>query len=242
MHRLVVPPETLQGDEVLLREGPFHHLCRVLRKKAGDEVLLVDGKGGCCRCRLACVGKNEAALQILERWQEREMGLPIRLIQGLPKAEKMDLILQKGTELGVTEFSPVTTERSIPLLSRERREHRLWRWQRIVEEAAGQCRRPLVPSIHPVTDLKQALASCQGGLRLACWEQEGCPLRQLLPSSAPESAAVLIGPEGGFSATEIDLAKEAGFVPVSLGPRILRTETAGLVMAAWLQFLYGDMG
>jgi 16S rRNA (uracil1498-N3)-methyltransferase len=242
MRRLVVAPELLQKEGIRLDGDPFHHLFRVLRMKAGEEVVLLDGQGGCCRCRIAVVESRSADLVVLERWQEEEKVVPVRLLQGFPKGDKFEFILQKGTEVGVSVFSPVMVERSVPLLRGENADRRSSRWRRIVEEAARQCRRSRVPDIEPPADLSQALRSGDEDLRLICWEEESRPLREVLPPSRPAGVAVLIGPEGGFSTAEVALARAAGFVPVSLGPRILRTETAGIVIASWLQFLFGDMG
>ncbi|NLV25242.1 MAG: 16S rRNA (uracil(1498)-N(3))-methyltransferase [Deltaproteobacteria bacterium] len=242
MRRIVVSAEILAGNEVVLTGDPFHHLFRVLRMKSGDEVLLLDGQGGCCRCRIGRVESRRAALTVVERWTEEEKVIPIRLIQGLPKGDKFDFILQKGTEVGVSVFAPVIMERSVPLLKGENGQQRFARWRRIVDEAARQCRRPRVPEIQPLVDLASALEDGAGGLRLLCWEEGSRLLGEVLPGSRPARVTVLIGPEGGFTAPEVALALEAGYAPVRLGPRILRTETAGIVIAAWLQFLYGDMG
>ncbi|NLC70032.1 MAG: 16S rRNA (uracil(1498)-N(3))-methyltransferase [Desulfuromonadaceae bacterium] len=242
MRRLVVSPQALEKEKIVLEGDPFHHLFRVLRMKSGEEVLLLDGHGGCCRCRIVTVEKKYACLAVLQRWREEETVVPIRLIQGLPKADKFEFILQKGTEVGVSVFSPVMMERSVPLLGGENADRRFSRWRRIVEEAARQCQRPFVPEIQPPADLAQALRAGDEELRLICWQEGTRGLKEVLSHFRPAGVAVLIGPEGGFGAGEMDLAREIGFTPVSLGPRILRTETAGIIMAALLQFEFGDMG
>jgi 16S rRNA (uracil1498-N3)-methyltransferase len=171
-----------------------------------------------------------------------EAAFPIHLIQAVPKAEKMEWLLQKGTELGIREFSPVLTGRTVPALQGERSRTRLMRWRRIVEEAARQCQRPWLPIVHEARTLAEVLSSCREALRLVCWEEESRPLAALLSGQTPVDAAVCIGPEGGFEKNEIRQLEDADFQAVSLGPRILRTETAGLAVAAIFQYLYGDMG
>jgi 16S rRNA (uracil1498-N3)-methyltransferase len=153
----------------------------------------------------------------------------------------MDLILQKGTELGITAFSPVIADRTIPLLPSGREEQRLRRWEHIIREAARQCRRPLLPRLNSPQPLATALTSTEEELRLMLWEEGNCPLAKVLPVERPRNAAILVGPEGGFSQQEADAAKSSGFIPVGIGPRILRSETAGFAVAAILQFTYGDL-
>lgn len=152
----------------------------------------------------------------------------------------MELVLQKGTELGVCAFTPVLTGRSIP--GGEGSEgNRMKRWRRVLDEAARQCRRAYLPRLDAPLSLADALTGSQEELRLLLWEKGALPLAEALPAHRPINAAVLIGPEGGFSDEEAALAMKAGFLPVGLGPRILRTETAGLALAAILQFHYGDL-
>lgn len=238
MRRFFVPPENLLGEEVLLPGETSHHLGSVLRLGPGEEVLLLDGLGTLCRCRIETLSRRQGTARVLERWHEEESAFPVRLVQALPKGDKLDLILQKGTELGVTAFVPVSAGRSIARPAEGRSE----RWERIVREAARQCRRPRLPIVAPPVPLTEALADCTEDLRLMLWEKESRPLADILPAAPPRNAAVLIGPEGGFSDQEAEAARGAGFVPVSIGPRILRTETAGFAVASILQYLYGDLG
>lgn len=242
MHRFFVPSATLQADTVTLTGEPLHHLAVVLRLAVASEILLLDGAGAVCRCRLLAVGRREATAQVLERWRETEQLLPLRLLQGVPKGERMELVLQKGTELGVTAFTPVFTGRSVPRPRGGGEDGRLERWQRIVREAARQCRRPLLPEVAPPQTLEAALVGVREELRLLLWEEESRPLGAVLSATPPRDVALLVGPEGGFSAEEAALAMRHGFLPVGLGPRILRSETAGFAVAAILQHRYGDLG
>lgn len=235
MHRFFVPAAQLVGDDVTLEGEVLHHV-QVVRLRSGDAVLLLDGAGLVCRCELLGSDRRRARLQVRERWREAETAWPLRLLQGLPKGEKMELILQKGVELGLAAVTPVTTERSVPQRGKEER------WATIVREAARQSRRPLLPRLDPLQPLAAALKDAREELRLLLWEEGSVPLAQALPVAPPRDGVLLVGPEGGFAAAEAERAVRHGFVPVSLGRRILRTETAGLAVAAILQHRYGDLG
>ena len=242
MRRFFVPPHSLQQHRISLEGDTLHHLSKVLRLTTGEEIILLDGCGNLCQCRIESLGRKSGEALVLRRWQESERVLPVQLLQSLPKGDKMELILQKGTELGVTGFVPVLAGRSTPRLVADREQSRQQRWERIIQEAARQCRRPILPRLAPAITLTEALSACTAELRLLPWEEESRPLASVLPQRPPASAAVLIGPEGGFSAVEAAQASAAGFVPVSLGPRILRSETAGFVVTTILQHHYGDLG
>jgi 16S rRNA (uracil1498-N3)-methyltransferase len=236
LHRFFVPTDSMSGDGVAIAGEPLHHLRTVLRLGPGTEVLLLDGQGSCCRVRLDTVGREQARATVLARWTVAEHPCPLRLLQALPKGDKFDLILQKGTELGITVFQPVLSGRS--MLRQDT--GRSTRWQRIVREAARQSRRPRLPILEPLRALPEALAWVDEPLRLVLWEESARPLQEVLPPQAPAGVALLVGPEGGLAADEVATVRAGGFLPVHLGPRILRTETAGLAVAAVLQFLYGD--
>jgi 16S rRNA (uracil1498-N3)-methyltransferase len=234
--RFFLPAAALQGEIVTVAGEPLHHLHSVLRLKAGAELLLLDGAGNCVRGRLLSLDRHTATVSVLARWQERESCCPLQLLQGLPKGDKFELVLQKGTELGVTRFQPLVSARTVSRPERGRSE----RWARIVSEAARQSRRPVLPEVGELLTLEQALGRVTAPLRLLLWEAGSQPLAGVLPAEAPAEVAVLVGPEGGLTAAEVALAVAGGFVPVHLGPRILRTETAGLALAAVLQCRYGD--
>jgi 16S rRNA (uracil1498-N3)-methyltransferase len=235
-HRFFVPAATLATDPVTITGEALHHLRAVLRLGQGDEVLLLDGLGGCCRVRLETVGRVHAVATVLVRWTEVEAPCPLRLLQALPKGDKFELVLQKGTELGVTVFQPLRSERTLARAESSRYP----RWERIVSEAARQSRRPGRPRLEPLRSLAEALATVAEPLRLVLWEESARPLAEVLPAAPPAGVALLVGPEGGFAVDEVAAVEAAGFVPVHLGPRILRTETAGLAVTAVLQYLYGD--
>lgn len=242
MRRFFVPPASLDNEIVPLPDDIAHHIRTVLRLAPGDEIILLDGQGRRCLCRLETLDKRSGNARILESCHEGETAFPIQLLQALPKGDKMELVLQKGTELGITAFSPVTTSRSLPQLAGEREEKRLARWERIIREAARQSRRPVLPRLDAPLPLVEALSACDAELRLMLWEEESLAMAGVLSGVAPRSAAILVGPEGGFSQEEAEAARAAGFNPVQIGPRILRCETAGFAVASILQYLFGDLG
>jgi 16S rRNA (uracil1498-N3)-methyltransferase len=238
--RFFVPSGSLQDDQVLIVGEPFHHLRNVLRVKPGALLLLLDGLGECCEARLEQLYADRAAARVIRRWQEEGASLAITLLQALPKGDKFDLILQKGTELGISCFQPVETAHAVPNLDPSRLGKRQQRWQRIVSEAARQSRRCFLPEVRPLQTLSSVLGDPSGGLKLVLWEAGSVALREALPQAPPPGVRLLVGPEGGFSATEISAIIAAGYHAVHLGPRILRTETAGLAATPVLQYLYGD--
>ncbi len=238
--RFFVPADSLSGDRVTITGDPFHHLRNVLRLKPGAQLMLLDGQGLCCEVRLEHLEADQGIAHVLRRWQEKDAALPITLLQALPKGDKFDLILQKGTELGISCFQPIETSHAVPNLDAARRNKRRQRWQRIASEAARQSRRFTLPEVRLLQPLNAILAETSDDLKLVLWEAGRLPLRDALPPVPPKGVSLLVGPEGGFSAAEIEAIKRAGFQPVHLGPRILRTETAALASVPILQYLYGD--
>lgn len=236
MRRFFIDPHLLASDRIDLPGETLKHL-RVLRLGTGDRIELLDGNGTVATARIESLNRQNAQVSIENRRREQESQLPTTLIQGLPKADKFDLILQKGTELGVSRFVPALSRRCQPDGGTRRRE----RWQRIVREAARQSGRLRLPELEEPMPLERALASERGDLKLVAWEQAATPLNQILTDRQPQRVVLLIGPEGGFDPEEVEQAQHNGFIPVSLGPRILRTETAGFVLAGILQYVYGDL-
>lgn len=238
--RFFVPAESLQADQIVISGEPYHHLRKVLRVRSGAIVLLLDGAGQCCEVQLEQLLPEQATTRLIRRWQDVDVTLPISLFQALPKGDKFDLVLQKGTELGVGCFQPLETEHAVPNLNAARLSKREQRWQRIVREAARQSRRSFLPELKPLQKMSAALAEPSDNLKLVLWEAGSVALADVLPQQPPQGVTLLVGPEGGFSAAEIAEVTAAGFVAVHLGPRILRTETVGLAVTPILQYLYGD--
>lgn len=236
--------DQVEGQQITLGKEDSHHLLRVMRAQEGAPFTVMAG-GYQHDCVLAGVEDGRAVGQVVSsRPASGEPPIRITLFQGLAKGEKMELVIQHGTEIGVTEFAPVATGRSVVKLDPKRAAERVERWQRIAREAAEQSRRGAVPTVAPVATWKQALARCsQFDLVLVPWEEGGESLRAVLEQrSGIRSIALFIGPEGGLSADEVALAREQGAIPVTLGPRILRTETAPLVAASAILFALGDLG
>lgn len=209
---------------------------RVLRLKPGHGISLFNGQGG--QFNAEFLGNGRVQLLELDA-TEHESPLAIRLIQGISKGERMDVTLQKATELGAARISPVTCERSVVRLDEERAERRHERWSSILHSACEQCGRNRIPQLDDLQKLDSVLNEAQQAneLRIVLAPTGTHGLREL---PRPMSLSVLIGPEGGLSDKEIGLAIEWGFTPVKLGTRILRTETAGLAILAAAQTLWGD--
>lgn len=240
MRRFLVTPLAPPGARLHLPEEVQQHL-RVLRLQEGSNILLFDGSGNLADCRLLVEGRQLSAL-VEDLRQEARPVLDLQIIQGLPKGSKFELVLQKGTELGATRITPVFCQNGDVTLPRDRREARTLRWRKISQEAARQCGASWLPTIDEPQQLESALSRCTAELRLMPWERESRPLQTCLTGQQPQSVAILVGPEGGFADQEVAMAARYGFVPTTLGPRILRSETAGIAVAAVLQYLFGDFG
>jgi len=241
MRRFYAAPAGWDETTIQLSAAVVHHL-QVLRIEPGDEAVFWDGGGRCARGRVAELDRRGGRVSILEQWREPDTAHPIHLLQGLPKSDKYEWVLQKTTELGLARITPFLSRRSVPQPKQGRSEKRCQRWQRIAEEAARQSGRCTLPRLDEPLVLDAALAECTSELRLMLWEDGSQPMQEVLPASPPASTCVLVGPEGGFDATEVALAQRHGFQPVRIGPRILRTETAAVAILSILQYVYGDLG
>ncbi|MEF3194160.1 MAG: 16S rRNA (uracil(1498)-N(3))-methyltransferase [Halothiobacillaceae bacterium] len=223
------------GQQVSLPRTARQHMERVLRLKPGHPVIAFNGQGGQFAAEL-CEG-GELRLLAFEP-NDCESPLPVRLIQGISKGERMDVTLQKATELGVTRISPVTTRRCVVRLDEERAERRLERWSSILQSACEQCGRNRLPRLDEPARLESVLNEPKGqAMRIVLAPEGAASLKAL---DRPAALEVLIGPEGGLSDEEIAMAINCGFTPIRMGPRILRTETAGLALLAAAQTLWGD--
>ncbi|MDH0747310.1 16S rRNA (uracil(1498)-N(3))-methyltransferase [Pseudomonas sp. GD03842] len=228
---------SLSIGEHELPEGQAHYIGRVLRLAEGDAVQLFDGSGMEFRATLVEVGKKRVRVHVNECFAGMvESPLRIHLGQGLSRGERMDWAIQKATELGVAQITPIISERCEVRLKDERAEKRQAHWQQIAISACEQCGRSVVPTINPPLALADWLKHTQADLKLVLH-----PVAEPLVSHAkPGSLAFLIGPEGGLNDTEVDQAQDAGFLAARLGPRVLRTETAPVVALSVAQQLWGD--
>ena len=226
-----------------LPEAQARHAAKVLRLRAGDHLTLFNGSGGEYACRIAHVEPRRVSVEVLE-WLpiEREAALSITLVQALQAGEKMDMTVQKAVELGVARIVPVTSQRSVVRLAGERAERRLAHWRGVVAAACEQCGRNRLPEVVALENLDAWLTqpAPAGVLRLMLAPGAGRALACCAPPVPDAGVELLIGAEGGLSPGEAERAEAAGFVPVRLGPRVLRTETAGLAALAAIQCLWGD--
>lgn len=230
------------------------HLTRVLRLRVGDQVLAFDGQGNEFTAFVAEIKGDQAVLEgLLPTGASREAPVRLCLLQGVAKGEKMDLVIQKATELGVGTILPVLTERSVVRLDAAKAKERRDRWQKIAREAAKQCRRTVIPEVQTPAPWSEVIARWDEACPLLIpWEEErGKGLKQVLADlreegslsdGSPKILGLAIGPEGGLTAAEVVQAQGKGARSVGLGPRILRTETAGIAALAAIMYELGDWG
>jgi 16S rRNA (uracil1498-N3)-methyltransferase len=244
MRRFAIAPEQIVGGRVTFDALESRHLARALRLKPGDTVIASDGAGHDYTVRLDAVGARATGTVLGLAAGGGESPLAITLVQGIPKGDKMEAIVRAATELGVARVLPVLAARTVVRLGAGAAAERAERWRRVAREAAKQCGRAIVPDILVPVPLQAALdVAREAGLALCCWEGEAPPLAAVCDTVDPSGrAAVLIGPEGGLEATEVEAARRAGWRVASLGPRILRSETAGPAIIAILQSRFGDLG
>jgi len=241
MPRFYCPPPIPRSGSFELPPDAAHHASRVLRLRTGDTVEIFDGIGNECHGLIADLSaRNVTVANITANDNKRESPLHTLLAQALSSSEKMDWVIQKSTELGVTEIQPLATDRSVARLSAERTARRLEHWQQVAISACEQCGRNVLPQIHAPLDIMD-------------WLQQAKAVPDtkyiLLPDGAASlhdqirprgKAMLLIGAEGGFSQTESAMALHCGFIPIRLGARVMRTETAAIAGLAVLQTLWGD--
>ena len=248
MHRFFVPPEVIQQDNRVSLTGYLvHQIHHVLRLRPGAEIVLLDNSGWEHVVELMEVSpKLVKGVVRLRRVPANEPRTKITLYQSLLKGERFEFTLQKGTEVGIVEFVPIITDRCI-VTSLTDASTKLTRWQRVILEAAEQCGRAKFPALRPALMFPAACEQASGkGLSLIPWEEETTfSLKWVLRPSAgdrPFTINLFIGPEGGFTPQEVALAGEYGIRPVTLGPRIFRAETAGLIAATAILYEMGDLG
>jgi 16S rRNA (uracil1498-N3)-methyltransferase len=241
--RFFISPDQISGIEAVVTGEDVRHIATVLRMKAGEELLLCDGEGTEYAVKITRVERSEIRTEITVQ-SKRNIQYPrITLGQGLPKSDKMDLIVQKATELGVADVVPLVTERAIVKVRDE--EKRIARWQKIAREAAMQSSRPDIPkvlSIRRFDDYLRTLDPDPRTLLLLPWEDGTEPIKNVLKKNpAVRNIIILIGPEGGFSKAEAESARTRGFHTVSLGPNILRTETAAIAVLGMIGYEYFEL-
>ena len=245
MARFYVPQPKIEKGMLRVEGEEARHIRKVLRLKAGDEVVVFNGMGTEYEGTIIEEGSSSVVIKVQNILSSKsESPLEIILAQSLLKNEKMDYLIQKATELGVNQIIPFHSSRTIPLLEESRRLKRYHRWERIAIEASKQCGRGVVPKIDPIQDfLGMVQTAPQDSLRLILWEKRGARLKETLMGSREKTKIFfVVGPEGGISQEDIEHAKREGFIPVHLGRRILRSETSSLCLLSILQYEYGDIG
>jgi 16S rRNA (uracil1498-N3)-methyltransferase len=245
MRRFYITPDQISKDEPRLTGSDAHHLCIVLRLKAGDRIVAFDGSGNSYQARIKTANRKIVKLAIEHRLTEpNQPSLDLTLAQGFLKDKKMDLLVRQLTELGVTRLVPYFARRSVPTPDPKRLHARYHRWEKITLEAMKQCGRSRPMGLTPAASFDQTLEMARShDLKLIFWENvAGLPPLPAIDGPKPGKLFVMIGPEGGFDPAEIEKARAEGFQTISMGPRVLRAETAALAATTLVQFHFGDMG
>jgi 16S rRNA (uracil1498-N3)-methyltransferase len=259
MHRFFVSPDQLEGDKVTIAGPAVHHIRDVLRLRPGASIVVLDNSGWERETEIFEVGREQVVGRVINRaLATGEPRTKVSLFQGVLKSNHFELVLQKGTELGIVEFVPLISQRCV-IAGLDDVNKKMVRWRRIVQEAAEQSQRGRLPNLQPAMIFSRACerAKRAGGLSLMPWEEEervnlklvfgkeqqrkSKGKRALSFPSNPFSINLFIGPEGGFTFEEVTLAQHYGIISITLGPRILRAETAGLVAAAAILYELGDL-
>lgn len=242
MYQFFVEPGQIRDKEVIITGSDVNHIRNVLRMRPGEEIAVSNGIDGReYRCGIERFTEDEV-ICTLRFVKEDGVELPSRifLFQGLPKADKMELIVQKAVELGAYEVIPVAARRCVVRLDAKKAAAKIGRWQGIAEAAAKQSKRGVIPNVHPVMNMREAVAYAGTmDIRVIPYElaEDMGHTRDVIGAVEPgKDIAVFIGPEGGFEECEVQMAVEAGIEPITLGKRILRTETAGLTVLSWLMY------
>ncbi len=239
MSRFYVPNESIKDKEILISGGQAHHILNVLRLKRDDEVVTFDGTG---KEYIGFIKETKKKSLIIEITRTREVAkqnkLDITLVQAIPKKGKMDYIIEKATELGVHRIAPIHTERCIVNLKSDRAKGRVSRWKRIAQGSAQQCGRQDVPKIDEVRDIDDLLDEvAKHDLAMIACLQDGTKfIKEVLRDFRGKSVIAFIGPEGDFTSQEIEKVVSKGAKPISLGPRVLKSDTAGLVILSILNY------
>lgn len=241
MYHFYVEPEAVSTDTVRITGGDVNHIKNVLRMRPGEEIMILDGSGMEYRCEIQTIADEVLAKVLEAKKTEAELSVRLLLFQGLPKKDKMELIIQKAVELGVSEIIPVLTKRTVVKLEDKKKEQKkLERWQAIAEAAAKQSGRGIIPKVCEAVKfaeaVKQAKTLDEALIPYELAEGMDEARERIRGLHDKKTIGIFIGPEGGFEEDEIALAAEAGIHPITLGKRILRTETAGLCILSVIMF------
>lgn len=244
MQRYFIPAEAITGTHIRLTGDEVHHIKNVMRNKPGDRIIVFSEDGYDCVCVIEEMNSRQIDCRLVEKFPSQgEPRTRITIAQSLVKGDKLEWIVQKGTEIGASSFQPFRSARSIVKINVQKEPKKRDRWQRIAKEAAEQSHRGKVPAVLPVLSWNAILDEIEKfPLTLIAYEKGGMPLKQAMLKFQADEILLLIGPEGGFTEEEIHEAHARGAVPITLGPRILRAETAPLVALSCLLFSRNEMG
>ncbi len=245
--RIYLPQQLSTGDQIELLDDDLRYIRNVLRLKPGEEIALFGYQGIEYRARIDVYAAHSVLAKVISEERIAASGIRITLAQALPKSDKMDLITQKATELGVNRIVPFHSSRSIPILNEAKALDRVKRWRKIALEASRQCGRTDIPEVAEILTFDAMLAAVRlDSVNLIFWEAEDkTGLKQILRGAEYETRQnwfIVVGPEGGLSGEEVHRAKAAGMVPVSLGRQVLKVETASLAILAIIQYEKGLIG
>lgn len=243
MHRFFIPQ--LYAAEMIIKDVDAKHISKVLRMQPGDKIQIVSDDGVTAIAEIVSLQSDNVVVKCLEKLAEsHEPSVKITLAQGLAKGEKMDFIIQKAVEMGASSVVPVAMEHSVVRLEGTKADKKVERWQKIAEAAAKQSKRDIIPQVQAVQTMQQMLANNDLQHKIIAYEcEDRLGLKTALQSCDNlQELLLIIGPEGGISEFELELARKNGAVPVSLGKRILRAETAGVVALSAILYETGDLG
>lgn len=246
MHRFFIPQ--LYSETMTIEGTDARHISKVLRMQPGDEFQIVSDDGVSALAKIVAITSDTVTVAPFEKLSEsHEPRVKITLAQGLAKGEKMDFIIQKAVELGVATVAPVAMEHSVVRLEGDKATKKVERWQKIAESAAKQSKRDIIPTVQPVASMQAMLAANNCATKIIAYEcEDRLGLKSALEKAVQDNGLtellLIIGPEGGISEAELEMARKAGAVPVSLGHRILRAETAALVAMSAIYYQTGDLG
>jgi len=233
-----------EEDIFFIQEDDYHHIVRVMRMDIGDEIYCVNNNQQVARCTIANISENEVTAKVVQ-WLEGEIELPVSvsIVSGMPKGDKLEWIIQKGTELGAYKFIPFIAARSVVKWDEKKGGKKLVRWNKIAKEAAEQSHRTMIPEVSTPINIKELIKLSEGyDIKLVAYEEEAkhgessMLAKNLQSMTKGQSIMAVFGPEGGLNESEVMLLKEHGFVPCGLGPRILRTETAPLYLLSAVSY------
>jgi len=245
MHRFFIPPEIVTQPSPEITGSDVNHIRRVIRLRPGDEIELFDGTGKVYKAQIVALTAKKVQISILKiKSAKTDSSLELAVAQALLKEKKMDRLVRQLTELGVSRWAPFTSQRTIPTPKPKRMAARIARWETIAQESLKQCRRGKLPQIDGLHSFQEIIEmGDRFDMAVVFWENEKSALEKaLVDVQKPQSLLAVFGPEGGFTKQEVSMARAAGFITASLGPRILRAQTATTAGSTLLQYLFGDMG